>query len=62
LLGFYLGSVPTVVACDYDTIKEIENRPEFLGRMDTIVARERGLGKLLGMYVIPHFKFDISMT
>lgn len=62
LLGFYLGSVPTVVACDYETIKEIENRPEFLGRMDTIVARERGLGKLLGMYVIPHFNLDISMT
>ena len=57
LLGFYLGSVPTVVACDYETIKEIETRPEFLGRMDTIVARERGLGKLLGMYVIPHFNF-----
>jgi len=49
LLGFCLGSVPTVVACDYETIKEIEARPEFLGRMDTIVARERGLGKLLGM-------------
>lgn len=52
-----MGSVPTVVACDYETIKEIETRPEFLGRMDTIVARERGLGKLLGMYVIPHFNF-----
>jgi hypothetical protein len=49
LLGFYLGGVPTVVACDYETIKEIETRPEFLGRMDTIIARERGLGKLLGM-------------
>ncbi|PNF22710.1 putative cytochrome P450 304a1 [Cryptotermes secundus] len=49
LLGFYLGGVPTVVACDYETIKEIETRPEFLGRMDTIIARERGLGKLLGV-------------
>lgn len=62
MLGFYLGSVPTVVACDYETIKEIEARPEFLGRMDTIVARERGLGKLLGMHVTPHFNLDISMT
>lgn len=49
LLGFYLGNVPTVVAFDYETIKEIETRPEFLGRMDTFVARERGLGKLLGV-------------
>ena len=57
-----MGSVPTVVAFDYETIKEIETRPEFLGRMDTIVARERGLGKLLGMYVIPHFNLKISMT
>lgn len=49
VLGFYLGNVPTVVACDYESIKEVETRPEFLGRMDTIVARERGLGKLLGL-------------
>lgn len=49
MLGFYLGNVPTVVAFDYETIKEIETRPEFLGRMDTFVARERGLGKLLGV-------------
>lgn len=62
MLGFFLGSVPTVVAFDYETIKEIETRPEFLGRMDTIVARERGLGKLLGMYVIPHFNLNISMA
>jgi hypothetical protein len=62
LLGFYLGNVPTVVAFDYETIKEIETRPEFLGRMDTFVARERGLGKLLGMYVMPHLNLVISMT
>ncbi|KAJ9573737.1 hypothetical protein L9F63_008861 [Diploptera punctata] len=49
ILGFYLGPVPTVIACDYESIKEVETRPEFLGRMDTIVARERGLGKLLGI-------------
>ncbi|XP_069687544.1 probable cytochrome P450 304a1 [Periplaneta americana] len=49
VLGFYLGAVPTVVACDYESIREVETRPEFLGRMDTIVARERGLGKLLGV-------------
>ena len=48
ILGFYLGAIPTVIACDYESIKEVETRPEFLGRMDTIVARERGLGKLLG--------------
>jgi hypothetical protein len=29
LLGFYLGSVPTFIAFDYETIKETENRPEF---------------------------------
>jgi hypothetical protein len=29
LLGFYLGSVPTVVAFDYETIKGMGNRPEF---------------------------------
>ena len=49
VLGFSLGKVPTVVACDYESIKEVETRPEFLGRMDTVVARERGLGKLLGL-------------
>jgi hypothetical protein len=61
LLGLCFGNAPTVVAFDYETIKEIETRPEFLGRMDTIVARERGLGKLLGMYVTPHATFDISV-
>ena len=49
VLGLYLGSVPTVVACAYESIKEVESKPEFLGRMDTVVARERGLGKLLGV-------------
>jgi hypothetical protein len=62
LLGFYLGGVPTVVACDYETIKEIETRPEFLGRMDTIIARERGLGKLLGMEIAPCFNFITCIT
>lgn len=41
LIGFYAGSFAGVVAQDYDTIKEILNKREFDGRMDTIIGRMR---------------------
>ena len=52
VLGFYMGSFATVVTCDYDSIKEVLTKPEFQGRMDTFVIRDRQLGKLIGEYIL----------
>ncbi|XP_068082183.1 probable cytochrome P450 304a1 [Anabrus simplex] len=52
ILGFYIGSLPTIVACDYESIKEILLRPEFQGRIDSIITRTRALGKKLGVFFV----------
>lgn len=41
ILGFYLGSVPTVVVSDQKSVKELLMRPEFQGRMDQITTLVR---------------------
>ncbi|XP_068081913.1 probable cytochrome P450 304a1 [Anabrus simplex] len=52
ILGFYLGSIPTIVACDFESIKEILVRPEFQGRFDSVVTRTRALGDRLGVFFV----------
>ncbi|KAJ9576647.1 hypothetical protein L9F63_025457 [Diploptera punctata] len=48
VLGLFMGSMPTVVACDYDSIQEVLTKSEFQGRVDSFVTRDRQLGKLIG--------------
>ena len=48
VIGMYLGSFPTVVIYDYETVKELFNRDELQGRPDNFPYRFRMLGKRLG--------------
>nr|CAD7202211.1 unnamed protein product [Timema douglasi] len=50
LLGLHLGPLPTVVACDLDTIKEIYTRPEFNGKLDCYISQARAMGVSLGLF------------
>ncbi|CAG2054734.1 unnamed protein product [Timema podura] len=50
LLGLHLGPLPTVVACDLDTVKEIFARPEFNGRLDCYISQARAMGVTLGLF------------
>lgn len=50
ILGLHLGNNPTVATFSYDLSKEMLTRDEFTGRNDTIIVRQRGLGKLLGIF------------
>ena len=48
VIGMYLGSFPTVVIYDFETVKELFNRDELQGRPDNFPYRFRMLGKRLG--------------
>ncbi|XP_041970287.1 probable cytochrome P450 304a1 [Aricia agestis] len=50
ILGFYLGPFISVVVEDPELIKEVLNREEFDGRVDTILARLRSFWKKLGIF------------
>nr|CAD7438752.1 unnamed protein product [Timema bartmani] len=50
LLGLHLGPFPTVVACDYATVKEVFTRPQFNGKLDCFLSQERSMGKTLGLF------------
>lgn len=50
ILGVYLGNFPTVAVFSLDLVKEVLTRDEFIGRVDTIITRSRGLGRLLGVF------------
>nr|CAD7438754.1 unnamed protein product [Timema bartmani] len=50
LLGLHLGPLPTVVASDLDTVKEIFARPEFNGRLDCYITQARAMGVTLGLF------------
>ncbi|XP_068086666.1 probable cytochrome P450 304a1 [Anabrus simplex] len=49
ILGFYLGPYPCVVACDHDSVNELQRRPEFQARPDIHLARVRSLGGRYGI-------------
>lgn len=48
ILGYYLGTFPTITTFGYELCKEVLTREEFIGRNDTIATRGRSLGKLTG--------------
>nr|CAD7400581.1 unnamed protein product [Timema cristinae] len=50
LLGLHLGPLPTVVACDLNTVKEIFARPEFNGKLDCYISQARAMGITLGLF------------
>ncbi|GLV45150.1 Cytochrome P450 304a1 [Carabus blaptoides fortunei] len=53
VFGCYLADFPTVFVCDYETCKEVLNRPEFDGKPDIMNARLRTVGKQnLGIFFI----------
>lgn len=41
VIGFYIGSVPTIVANDYESVREVLFNQAFDGRPDIYVARMR---------------------
>ncbi|XP_047117904.1 probable cytochrome P450 304a1 [Schistocerca piceifrons] len=52
LLGFYFGPYPTVVACDYDAVKEVLANPHIQGRASNVAIRDRAYGKDLGVFFV----------
>ncbi|XP_049787583.1 probable cytochrome P450 304a1 [Schistocerca cancellata] len=52
LLGFYFGPYPTVVACDYDAVKEVLANPHLQGRASNVAIRDRAYGKDLGVFFV----------
>ncbi|CAO1422683.1 unnamed protein product [Diamesa tonsa] len=53
VIGFYIGTTPTVVANDQQNIRDILFRPEFDGRNDFLIARLREPNfKLNGIFFI----------
>jgi hypothetical protein len=52
ILGLYLGSFPTVVVNDYETIMQVLTRPEFQGRVKLFVTDVRTYNKNLGEYKV----------
>ncbi|CAK1545867.1 unnamed protein product [Leptosia nina] len=50
IVGLYLGPCPQVIINDQELIKEVLNREEFDGRMDTILGRARYCWKRLGIF------------
>ncbi|XP_075227318.1 putative cytochrome P450 304a1 isoform X2 [Lycorma delicatula] len=49
VVGTYLGSFATVIACDFESVRDVLLRPEFQGRVDAFVPRFRSDGDLLGI-------------
>jgi len=50
LLGLFIGQVPVVAIRKYDLIKEVLWRDEFSDRADLPIIRNRGFGKLIGIF------------
>lgn len=61
IFGMYFGDIPCIVACDYETVKEVLNRPEFDGKPDIFGARIRNVNvnKKLGNFC--NFNFNLEL-
>lgn len=46
--GMWVGDYPCLMTTDYDTVKEVLNRPEFDGKPPLLSAQARAFGKDLG--------------
>ncbi|XP_017768827.1 PREDICTED: probable cytochrome P450 304a1 [Nicrophorus vespilloides] len=50
VVGFYTGEFLVASCYKYDLVKEVMVREEFSGRPDTVIIRNRGLGRLIGIF------------
>ncbi|GLH16246.1 Probable cytochrome P450 304a1 [Gryllus bimaculatus] len=50
VLGLHWGPVPTVVACDQQSIRQALAQPQLQGRFESIVTKTRALDKTLGVF------------
>lgn len=41
VLGMYLGGFPTMVACSYESVRELLLKPEFQGRVSGFIPQAR---------------------
>ncbi|XP_046982540.1 probable cytochrome P450 304a1 [Schistocerca americana] len=57
VIGFFLGESPTIVACDYQSVKEVLNNPHLQGRPVNIALKHRMFNKELGIFFTegPHW-------
>ncbi|XP_049946241.1 probable cytochrome P450 304a1 [Schistocerca serialis cubense] len=57
VIGFFLGESPTIVACDYQSVKEALNNPHLQGRPVNIALKHRMFNKELGIFFTegPHW-------
>ncbi|KAK7791198.1 hypothetical protein R5R35_009364 [Gryllus longicercus] len=50
VLGLHWGPVPTVVACDQQSIRQALAQPQLQGRFESIVTKTRAFDKTLGVF------------